>query len=64
MQQKLATFQVVEETEWGWQGCKEEEEEKEGTKEEKGGRCKFKETVEHSAWDLENSWERGERPLK
>ena len=55
---------MVEETERGQEGSKEEEEEKEGEEEEKRGKGKkggkWKERVEHSASYLENTWERGE----
>ena len=67
-QKKLATFQVVEETEQGQEGFKEEKEEKEGEEEEKGverkrrgGGGKTKERVEHSARNLENTWQRGKQ---
>ena len=55
---------MVEETERGQEGSKEEEEEKEGEEEEKRGKGKkggkWKERVEHPASYLENTWERGE----
>ena len=55
---------MVEETEGRQEGSKEMEEEKEGEEEEKRGKGKtggkWKESVEHPASYLENTWERGE----